>query len=129
MGTSGPAADGQAIHLPGKATKASGMRTGERGGAIVRAMDQHGTQELTARIALTSPDPDLCRLYRRILSGDANRCVERILFGDNQGRHELLSAGDLTQFIGILLVERPAGPGIDENRRDGMDRRGIRGPE
>jgi hypothetical protein len=129
MGTSGPAALGQAIHLPGKATKASGMGTGERSGAIVRAMDQHGTQELAAGIALTSPDPDLCRLYRRILSGDADRGVERILFGYNQGCHELLSAGHLTRFIGILLVERPAGSGVDENRRDGMNRRGIRGPD
>lgn len=129
MGTGGPAAGGQAIHLPGKATKASGMRTGERGCAIIRAMDQHSTQELAAWIALTSPDPDLCRLYRRILSGDANRCVERILFCDNQGCDYLLRAGDLTLFIGILLVERPAGPSVDENRRDGMDRRGIRGPD
>ena len=129
MGTGGPTADGQAIHLPGKATKASGMGTSERGGTIVRAMDQHGTQELAAGVALTSPDPDFCRFYRRILSGDADRGVERILFGDNQGCHELLSAGDLTRFVSILLVERPAGPGVDENRRYGMDRRGIRGPK
>ena len=129
MGTGGPATHGQAIHLPGKATKASGMRTGKRGGAIIRAMDQHSTQKLATWIALTSPDPDLCRLYRRILSGDADRGVERILFGYNQGCHELLSAGHLTRFIGILLVERPAGSGVDENRRDGMNRRGIRGPD
>ena len=92
-------------------------------------MNQHRPQELAPRVALPGTDPDLGRLDHGILAGHTDRVIERILFRHNQGCQDLLGAGDLTRFVGIFLVERPAGAGVDEDRRDSADQRGIRRPK
>jgi len=123
------ATGGQPVHLSGEISERSSVATGQRGGAVIGAVNKHGFEQLPPWIALAGADADLGRLHGRVLPGNPHWCVERILLRHNEGGDELLGAGDLARLIGILLEDGAPGPRIDQDRRSGVNRRCIGGPE
>ena len=124
-----PASRCQPVHLHSECTGASGMGTGERCGAVVRALHHHRPHELASRIALADAEPELGRLHHRVLTGDGHLFIERILLGHDQRGEQLLGACHLTRLVGVFLVEGPAGACVDQDGRSGQNGRRVRRPD
>ena len=72
------------------------MGTGQRTGAIIRAVNEHRPQELSARIGLAGTKAHLGGLDHGIITIYPDRGVEGILFRHDQRGDKLLGAGDLS---------------------------------
>jgi len=110
-----------ARHLPGEFLLAAGERFGHHHGSIVGGLGYEPEDGVLDCDGLSRPKPELGRWLRGGVVGDFERRIEPDATGlqtleQQVERHDLGQRGRMAQAVGVDLMQRRAGLGVDHDR-------------
>ena len=117
IGATHPEFAGFGVHLFCEVFDAAGVVTGEAAGDVVHAFYEENSEEIVAPVSLSFFEPELGLLALGVWSRDADVGVKVAVFGNDEGRHELLRAGDGAGGGCVFLVEHAARGGVANDDR------------
>src|ERR1700754_4446205 len=105
------------------------MIASQRRGGVILALDHHGGEQRSPRVRLTRAKSELTWLHKCIWRRHGETPIEISPLQDDESREKLLRARHLNVAIGVLLVKRETGAGVDHDGRARMDERCVGWPD